>query len=286
MQSRLIEDQRPLDYLENERLTEFIDFTEFADYRERVFDSVSGKLEIPFPPQVDDLVRLHRLIRSRRPFTVLEFGVGYSTIIMADALAKNEAEWKSLPGGPPPVRNRFMFQLFAVDANNRWIARTRRMLPAHLSDRVHITYSTVEAGTYQGQLCHFYERIPDVIPDFIYLDGPFPKDVKGNVRGLSFHCDERTVLAGDPLLMESTFLPGTFMIIDGRTNNARFLERNFRRTWKVAWDPQGDVTTFELEEPRLGRYNVLGSDFFGRNGGDAGDASAGRSAPAARVGGV
>jgi len=40
-----------------------------------------------------DLVRIHQLIRQRRCFTVLEFGVGFSTIIIADALMKNKMDW-------------------------------------------------------------------------------------------------------------------------------------------------------------------------------------------------
>ncbi len=69
-------------------------------------------------------------------------------------------------------------------------------------------------------------------------------------------------MSGDLLLMESTFLPGTFIIIDGRTNNARFLKRNFSRNYEVAWDRENDITTFELVEERLGKYNLLGSDFY------------------------
>ena len=69
-------------------------------------------------------------------------------------------------------------------------------------------------------------------------------------------------MSGDLLLMEPTFLPGTFIIVDGRTNNARFLQRNFARNYSVEWDRDGDVTTFELIEERLGKYNLLGSDFF------------------------
>jgi len=69
-------------------------------------------------------------------------------------------------------------------------------------------------------------------------------------------------MSGDLLLMESTFLPGTFILVDGRTNNVRFLERNFTRHYKIAWDKKADTTTFELVEDRLGRYNVLGSDYF------------------------
>ena len=100
------------------------------------------------------------------------------------------------------------------------------------------------------------------IPDFIYLDGPNPKDVKGDISGMNFQCDERTVMAADILRMESTLLPGTFVLIDGRTNNARFLANNFQRNFQMIWHKEDDITTFELVEERLGKYNLLGSDFF------------------------
>lgn len=248
-------------YIKAEGLHRLVDFSENEDYTEGTFDAVSGRLEIPFPPQADDLVRLHKLVRSRKCFTVLEFGVGYSTIILADALLKNQAEWEQLADAPG-IRNRFMFQLFSVDASGGWIENTREKFPPHLAGRVHFHHSEVEIGTYNGQLCHYYKELPDIVPDFIYLDGPSPKDVTGRIRGLSFHCDERTVMSGDLLLMESTFLPGLFILVDGRTNNARFLERHFAREYEVKWDREGDVTTFELTEERLGKYNVSGSDFL------------------------
>ena len=248
-------------YIESEGLENLINFRENIEYQEGVFDSVSGKLDIPFPPETADLCRLHKLIRTKKPFTILEFGLGYSTIIMADALNKNQKEWNALYK-KPEIRNRFMFQLFSVDASNNWIETTRGMFPEHLLSRVHFLYSDVEIGTFNGQLCHYYKNIPDIIPDFIYLDGPSAKDVNGKINGLSFSCEERTVMSGDLLLMESTFLPGTFIIVDGRTNNARFLERNLTRNYEVMWDRESDITTFELVEERLGKYNLLGSDFF------------------------
>ena len=248
-------------YIESEGLDHLFDFQENRAYEAGVFDAVSGQLAIPLPPQPDDLVRLHKLIRSRKSFTVLEFGLGFSTIVMAEALKKNEADWDGLTP-KPAIRNRFMFQLFSVDASEEWIAKTKQRFPRHLVDRVHFHLSDVEIGTHNGQLCHYYRDLPDIVPDFIYLDGPAGKDVRGSIRGLSFQCDERTVMSADLLLMESTFLPGTFIIVDGRTNNARFLKRNFTRDYVIRWDKAADITTFELVEERLGRYNLLGSDFF------------------------
>jgi len=249
------------EYIEFNGLDKLINFQENIDYKKNAFDSVNGRLDIQFPPESADLVRLHKLIRARRPFTVLEFGLGYSTIIMADALEKNQKEWESLPS-KPEIRNRFMFQLFCLDAAPNWIETTRNRFPKHLLQRTHFQQSDVEIGTFNGQLCHYYKNIPNIIADFIYLDGPSPKDVKGQINGLSFNCEERTVMSGDLLLMESTFLPGTFIIVDGRTNNVRFLERNFSRKYEIKRDKEGDVTTFELLEERLGKYNLLGADFF------------------------
>lgn len=223
--------------------------------------TTAGKSTVPFEPEVEDLVRIHQLIRERKSFTVLEFGVGFSTIIIADALAKNEREFRALPS-PPKIRNRFLFELFSVDADEYWISKCTTRIPTHLAARVHLSYGPVHTGTFNGHLCHFYDKIPNVIPDFIYLDGPAPKDVQGSVNGLDFSVDERTVMSGDLLLMESTFLPGTFILVDGRINNVRFLQRNFQREYKFVYDPDGDISTFELTEPRLGKYNILGLDLF------------------------
>jgi len=249
------------DYIETQGLDNLINFKENIDYKEGVYDAVSGDLIVPFPPEPSDLVRLHQTIRQRKCFTVLEFGLGYSTIVIADALQKNHQDWESLRQ-QPQIRNRFMFQLFSVDASKDWIESMKERFPKQLIDRVHFQCSEVSIGTFNGMLCHYYKNLPDIVPDFIYLDGPFPKDVKGNINGLTFQCDERTVLSADLLLMESTFLPGTFILVDGRTNNARFLERNFSRNYEVKWDRNADITTFELIEERLGKYNLLGSDFF------------------------
>jgi len=249
------------EYIIAEGLDNLIDFGEAINEKKGVFDTVSGKLDTPFQPEAADLVRLHSTIRQRKCFTVLEFGLGYSTIVMADALRKNKQDWENLQE-KPDIRNRFMFQLFSVDASLHWIEHLKNRFPKSLVDMVHFSYSEVEIGKFNGQLCHYYNSLPDIVPDFIYLDGPSPKDVKGDINGLSFQCDERTVMAADLLLMEPIFLPGTFIVVDGRTNNVRFLERNFSRNYEIEWDREGDVTTIELVEERLGPYNLLGSDFF------------------------
>ena len=46
-------------------------------------------------------------------------------------------------------------------------------------------------------------------------------------------------------------------LIVGRTNNARFLQRNFQGNRNKLHDSEGDITAFELMVSRLGPYNVL-----------------------------
>lgn len=243
----------PQEYWKREGLGRYIEVYEDPDAGDP-FHATSGQARLAFSPQIPDLVRLHRWVRERMATTVLEFGVGFSTVVLADALAKNERDFQALPE-KPRMRNSRLFQLFSVDASEHWIGRTRRRMPSELRGRVSLSYSRVVVGTHNGQLCHFYRKLPNVIADFIYLDGPSPKDVEGDVHGLDFSIDERTVMSGDLLLLESTMLPRTFVVVDGRVNNARFLQRNFTRPFVCRHDPEADVTTFELDEPPLGRFS-------------------------------
>ena len=93
------------EYLIQEGLNQYIDLDANSDFKESAFDAVSGELNIPFPPQPEDLARMHKLVRQRKSFTVLEFGLGISTIVMADALMKNEKEFEALEE-KPKLRNR------------------------------------------------------------------------------------------------------------------------------------------------------------------------------------
>ncbi len=248
-------------YLIKEGLNQYFDLNANSDYLEKAHDSVSGKLNIPFPPDLDDLARLHQLIRKRKSFTILEFGLGLSSIVMADALMKNKLEFENLKT-KPQIRNNHMFQLFCVDSDLNWINHSKEKFPEQLIDFVQFKHSNVSIGTFNDRICHYYDQLPDIVPDFIYLDGPSPKDVKGSENGLTFQCDERTVMSADILKMEPILLPETMILVDGRTNNARFLKNNFQRNFEMVWDKESDITTFILKEERLGKYNILGFDFY------------------------
>ena len=44
-------------------------------------------------PNYVDLARIHKIIRKYKIFTSLEFGIGYSTYVISDALNKNKIDY-------------------------------------------------------------------------------------------------------------------------------------------------------------------------------------------------
>ena len=227
---------------------------------EHFFD-LGDKVELP--PKWGDLARLHKLVRERKPFQILEFGSGFSTIVMACALKQNYEEYLEILADRQSDRHYGQPNVVSVESSEKWQKNTRvKIDKAELSDYSKIVFSRVSMAEYQGQLCHFYDELPDVVPDFVYLDGPDPATVEGSINGLSFRNPKRTVMSADIIKYESTLLPGFFMIVDGRTNNARFLKRMLRRSYEVRYYPEADVTTFELEESRLGLKNIFGHEAY------------------------
>src|ERR1700693_796610 len=63
-------------------------------------DSLAKKDSKRIAPNWSDLAPLHTAVRARKVLTVLEFGVGFSTIVMADALNKNRQAWEATDAKP------------------------------------------------------------------------------------------------------------------------------------------------------------------------------------------
>lgn len=181
-----------------------------------------------------DVVNLHKTIISNQCKKVVEFGCGVSTIIMAHAMSINNKKYN--------IRGK----VHAVEAHPKWADIVRnKLIEIGYEDYAEIIQSTPRLTKLGGQICHIFDKLPDVRPDVIYLDGPAPRDVEGNIngitmKGLSF------VVAADPLLYEYSFYPGFQMIVDGRYNNVEFLKNNFKRKYSIKRDFVRDITTFYL----------------------------------------
>ena len=205
-------------------------------------------------PDYLDLARLHFTARSRKAFVVLEFGVGWSTLVLADAIHKNLLDWEKF-NDKNNVYPNAEFQLYSVDSSEFWIEYSKKRIPEYLKKIITFKHSECEANIFNGKLCHMYNDLPDINPDIIYLDAPDPKSVIGKINGLTFQSDLRLVMSGDPLLFETILYPRTLLIIDGRISNARFLKSSLYRNWNVIIDEGLEISLFELEEDKLGSRN-------------------------------
>ena len=102
-------------------------------------------------------------------------------------------------------------------------------------------------GSFNDRICTFYDSTPNVSPDLIYLDAPDQHSVLGDVGGVSTRHKDKMPMSGDILRMEHFLLPGTLIVIDGRTANARFLKANLQRNWAYDYDKNFDQHFFELD---------------------------------------
>ena len=126
----------------------------------------------PFPPEYDDLIRLHYIVRSRKALTVLEFGVGRSTIVMADALLNNRLCY--LKYSQVNLRRDSAYQIHSIDNIDDYIQMVSSQIPETLlkENVCNLYFSELEMGVFNGRVCTYYSTLPNVCPDVIYLDGP------------------------------------------------------------------------------------------------------------------
>lgn len=158
-------------------------------------------------PVYIDLWLLYRAVRRRQPQVILEFGSGCSTVVLAQALWNN-SRLSPGPGG----------RLYAVETDPVWAKVTHRALPERLRAVCEVWDSPLAEVEWDGTPSFRHARLPEVAPDFIYLDGPALTP-------------ERQV-AVDILDLESQFPRGLHVVVDGRWQNATFLRRHLRRRYR------------------------------------------------------
>jgi hypothetical protein len=194
------------------------------------------------PPNPTDLAFLHRAVQRLRPATILEFGSGNSTVAMAHALEQNLRETAAAGHAHHGL-------IYSVESSTAWMENTRAKLPLQLQRFAVLRASRPEATVWNGELCHLFPELPDIVPDLIFVDGPGPGDIGGACHGLSFQPEaggRRSAVAADPLLYESSLRPGAMIVVDGRVANTRFLRRNLKRRYRFRFDVQPGLHCFTL----------------------------------------
>jgi hypothetical protein len=220
---------------------------------------VSAFEEKPFEPEYSDLCRLHWIALSRKAINVLEFGSGYSTAILADAMRTLDryfGEWAKRS-----IRSDNPFHVYAIEEEQRFLEITKSRLGPELQMFATVSRSSVDMVIHDSRIASVYSKLPNISPDFIYLDGPSQFATTQEINGFSFNSKARMPMSADILRVEFFLEPGTLIVVDGRTANARFLRSYLRRNWSYLHDPIGDIHYFELQEEPLGPFNKLRLEF-------------------------
>lgn len=217
----------------------------------------------PMPPDLTDLHSLYSLIEKTGRTTILEFGCGWSSLVMAAALAASESQI----GRVPELRRHDLFRCHSVDNLPHFIEVAQARIPDRYRDFIQFHRSPVRMTVWNGRYASEYETLPLVNPDFIYLDGPDPTTVQGAIDGWSTRHPDMMPMACDVLKFEHFLLPKTIIVVDGRAANARFLKSQLERNWAYKYCAARDQHFFLLEEPPLGKFSAALIDkVYYRNG--------------------
>lgn len=214
----------------------------------------------PQPPELRDLYKIYMLIVLNKRTTVLEFGCGFSSLVISKALDFNRSQ---LRGKKPFTRCEFPYNHFIIDDDKKYLNLTKKRIKKELvKSKTNYHFSECQMTIFNGNFANEYKTLPRVNPDFIYLDGPSPFNVKGKINNFTIASKDMMPMSCDILKFENHLTPGTIILIDGRTANARFLKNNFKRKWREFYSYKDDQTIFLLDEKPLGPFNKEQIEFY------------------------
>lgn len=223
-----------------------------------VNDMVQKKL---YQPDLQDLYFLYQLIVLNKRITVLEIGCGWSSVVIRKALNSNKKKYLKETN---KLRRQNQFECISLDNEKKWISNTKRLLKKF---KINFTnkdffFSDCEMTEINGLYATRFKKVPLLNPDLIYLDGPDQFNIKGKIRNFTISHKDMMPMVSDILNIEYFLTPGTIILMDGRTSNARFLNDNLKRRWDYRYLENLDLNIFFLNEKPLGKYNRRQLKFY------------------------
>jgi hypothetical protein len=229
------------------------------DYK--TFDTVDPSYKDLFYVDWSDLISLHQNIINHKIINVLEYGIGYSTLVMAHALSINEKKYKKKVSSD--FRKTMLFKCVSLDNDKKYVNFYKKKIinMNKVNKNLVLSHSPTYVTQINNKICTLHKKIPNFSPDFIYLDGPSNYNHTGDINGFNFLGVDKVPNAADILLLEYALMPGCKIIIDGRKTNGRFLKNNLQRTWSYREDEVNDKCILILDEKPIGKYNSAQMNF-------------------------
>jgi len=124
---------------------------------ETINEIISRRPPYAMKPDYNDLIFLWDTVRKRKPKVILEFGSGWSTYVIASAIATNAAEGNK-------------GFLYSLDHMEEWANITNDTMPKGLKEYCKVVYSQVKENEYEEIQGFVFSDIPDIIPNMVFLE--------------------------------------------------------------------------------------------------------------------
>ena len=208
-----------------------------------------------YSPELYDLYFLHAFIILNKRLTIMEFGSGWSSLVMAHALMINKQKFSK---DTDNLRKKNIFELHSIENEKKYLKISKLRTLKYLKDfkkNINSHFSNCKMTIFNGRFCTEYEKLPLINPDLIYLDGPDQFKVNNRINNFTINHEDMMPMVSDILKIENFLIPGTAIIVDGRNANCSFLKNNFQRKWIFKNFIDDDRTLIYLNDDSLGRIN-------------------------------
>ena len=115
-----------------------------------------------YAPNLNDLVRLHHLVLSRHVTSILEFGVGKSAVIFNHALRLIRDRLNQRASKSFRIKN--AFKCYSVENSKNWLSKVKKESD---TNNVIFHFSEYVVSTFNGRMCTFHTKLPNVTPYLI-----------------------------------------------------------------------------------------------------------------------
>ena len=219
------------------------------------------KINNPYGPNLNDLYYLYKIITENKRTTILEFGSGWSSLVMANALTNLKKKYQVQI---KKIRRNNPFELFILENEKKYLNLTKKKLKGIKQIKVNYFFSDVYMHEVHGCFATKYSNLPLCNPDFIYLDGPDLFNVKKSKNNFTTAHPDLMPMVSDILSIEFFLTPGTIILADGRGANVEFLKKNFKRRWKYKYLKNSDQHIFLLNDTPIGELNKKQIKFYNK----------------------
>lgn len=218
-----------------------------------------------YKPELLDLYIIFQIIKLNKRISSLEYGSGWSSLLIAMALNENEKKYKKKVFN---LRRNYKFKNLVIDNEKKYLTITKKRIKQvdrKLLKNCDFIFSKCRIQKHNYNYVTEFDYTPKINPDFIYLDGPDQFNIINSSDGFNIDSKDLTPMSADILKIEFFLNPGTIILVDGRGANANFLKINLLRKWKYKYLKNFDQHLFVLDEKPYGIESKKILGFFKKN---------------------